>query len=243
MYDKSYMLIESKTLCPILRYSNKAKHLQLKLSNKGLEVIIPAKQRISEQFIEQFIHHHSPWIEKNKHRYLQSQPPVISKILPTTIDLQAVQQNWEVVYLPSHRNNIKLIINATNQLTLLGKIDDQDLCFKMLLDWLKQQAERHLLPELEKISQTTGLTYKKMSIRNNTTRWGSCNSRQHISLCCKLLFLPPLLMQHILIHELCHTKFLNHGISFWRLLTHFDPQAREHARLLTKANQTIPAWV
>ena len=60
--------------------------------------------------------------------------------------------------------------------------------------------------------------YNKIYIKNQKTRWGSCSSKNNISLNYKILFLPPRLRDYIIVHELCHLKELNHGRKFWSLV-------------------------
>lgn len=228
----------------ILRYSNKAKYLQLRLSIRGLEVVVPAKKPVAIDFIEQFIQKKQAWIEQARQRYLtqtEHYPPVLE--LPTTLHLQAINQKWEVIYLSTQSSRVNLIANACHQIKLIGNTANHNLCFKLLRQWLKKMAEPYLFKELTLLSIETGLTFKTMNIRNNMTRWGSCNSQKKISLCCKLLFLPPSLMRHVLLHELCHTKVMNHGKEFWKLLEQFDKSAKIHAQQLKLAATHIPLWV
>ena len=223
-----------------LRYSKKAKYLQLRLSIHGLEVVIPANTLISPLIIEQFIQQKQPWIERKKERCSFQAKNALQ--LPTSIHLQAIEQSWEVIYLATPQQRLKLNANACKQLKLVGHTSNQTLCIRLLKQWLKSMAQQHLTKELLLISEKTGLGFKGITIRNTKTRWGSCSSQQKINLCCKLLFLPPILMRHVLLHELCHTKFMHHGKAFWDLLERFDSSAKIHARQLKLAVRDIPLW-
>jgi hypothetical protein len=160
------------------------------------------------------------------------------------IHLAAINQSWEVIYLPTtQQSKIRLITNPCRKLTLVGDTANSPLCFKVLRQWLKMVAHDYLIPELSQLSKEVGFTFKRVSIRNNQTRWGSCSSCGHINLCCKVLFLPPLLMRHVLLHELCHTKVMHHGREFWALLEQLDSLAASHAKQLKLAAADIPRWV
>ena len=56
-----------------------------------------------------------------------------------------------------------------------------------------------------------------------TSRWGSCNLQKHISLNSALVYLPQNLIEYVIIHELCHIKFLNHSHKFWKLVENYIP--------------------
>ncbi|MCL1937814.1 MAG: M48 family metallopeptidase [Candidatus Azobacteroides sp.] len=106
---------------------------------------------------------------------------------------------------------------------------------------LRQKAEAFLPGELERISKTYGLTYKKLKIRKSKTRWGSCSSKQSISLSFYLVLLPRHLIEYVLLHELCHTIEMNHSSAFWSLLDRYtDGRSKQLKRELS--NYRIPAF-
>ncbi|MEX0680613.1 MAG: SprT family zinc-dependent metalloprotease [Balneolales bacterium] len=67
----------------------------------------------------------------------------------------------------------------------------------------------------------------KMIIRNQKTKWGSCSTRQTISLNWRLIKCPPNIVDYIIIHELCHLKYFNHSAAFWQLVSQYYPQQKE----------------
>jgi predicted metal-dependent hydrolase len=88
----------------------------------------------------------------------------------------------------------------------------------------------------------TGLTYNRLSIRSQKTRWGSCSSRGNISLNDQLLFLPADAVEYLMIHELCHTRHLNHSKAFWTLVQTHCPDYRTHEKLLRRSQGLVPDW-
>ena len=66
---------------------------------------------------------------------------------------------------------------------------------------------------------------RSVGITDAKTRWGSCNSRKHISFCWKVLLLPPELADYIVCHELAHLQELNHSANFWALVEKLCPDA------------------
>lgn len=225
-----------------LRISKKAKYLQLRISTQGLLVVVPHKKSPSQKTIEDFINLKEEWIQK-KLSIIQA-IPAKKLVLPNHIDLQAFNQRWSINYVKTIAPKLKCIANPhIHQITILGDISNQKQCAYLLKHWLKQIAQPFLTKELHHLSEKTQLTFNNITIRNNSTRWGSCSSQKKINLCCKLLFLPIHLVQHVLLHELCHTRFMNHGKSFWQLLNRFDPNAFLHAKELKNFRKKIPLWV
>ena len=75
-----------------------------------------------------------------------------------------------------------------------------------------------LSARLEELNQYYNFPYKRVSIRNQKTRWGSCSRTGTISLSYRLLFLSPELQDYVLVHELCHVAEMNHSARFWGLV-------------------------
>ena len=82
-------------------------------------------------------------------------------------------------------------------------------------------AQRQLFARLEHFAAEHNLPYKKAAFRCQKTRWGSCSSRNNISLNINLAFLPAHLQDYVLLHELTHTRHKNHGSAFWSQLNKY----------------------
>ena len=77
-----------------------------------------------------------------------------------------------------------------------------------------------------------GVSIKRVSIRNQKTRWGSCSKRGNLNFSYKLLFLPKELRDFIVVHEICHLKEFNHSQSFWSLVSRVFPNYKELTKKL-----------
>ena len=98
----------------------------------------------------------------------------------------------------------------------------------------REKARQTLESRLEEIAAKHGYAYNRVTIRNQKTRWGSCSSKNNISLNMKLVLLPDDLRDFILLHELVHTKIKNHGNEFWDEINRIEPNARELTKQINK---------
>ena len=92
---------------------------------------------------------------------------------------------------------------------------------------------------LEDLAEKHGFHYKKLSIRSQKTRWGSCSSSKNISLNSKLLLFSRDIVQYVMIHELCHTIQMNHSSSFWKLVEDCDPNFKNNRKELKQQEKLI----
>ncbi|HPY42140.1 MAG TPA: SprT family zinc-dependent metalloprotease, partial [Thiolinea sp.] len=129
------------------------------------------------------------------------------------------------------------------QLLIRGKLEGTEACQAVLQTWLKQYAKLYLPALLSQLATETGLSYQQCSIKNQQTRWGSCSSQGRINLNAKLLFLPAMWVRYVLIHELCHTRELNHSPRFWALVKQFEPNYPAIQRAMKNSMHTLPNWV
>lgn len=156
--------------------------------------------------------------------------------------------NNENLYNPvNFPNSFNSLSNSTNiselHYLILGPIDEPILLIKALKSFIKNLAQQYLIPWLNDLSSSIHLPYQTASIRSQSTLWGSCTAAKKISLNVKLLFLPKVLTQYVLLHELCHTQHLNHSKRYWDLLKRFDPHCLAHRRMLRTAGQYLPHWI
>lgn len=89
---------------------------------------------------------------------------------------------------------------------------------------LAVQAKRDIPPRVEKFAQMIGVTYGRITIRSQKTRWGSCSSDGNLNFNCLLMLMPDEVVDYIVVHELCHRLEMNHSANFWALVKQILPE-------------------
>lgn len=197
-----------------LKRSKRARRVNLRLCpERGLELIVPLQ--CTDEMALEFLNEQKAWVYK--HKALLNPKPTVAK-LPEKLELPALEKNWFIrLENISGYKKIKLL-EMRNELVLFGENLALEPCLKELKQWLYMLAEKELYLWLRQLSNETGLAFNRLTIRNQSTRWGSCSHDKNISLSVKLLFLPKNLTEYVLVHELCHTKHLDHSARFWGLV-------------------------
>lgn len=226
-----------------IRPSAKAKHLRLKMTARdGLTVIAP-KGLDSNKVVELVIGKRD-WIaaqlkQFDEVRHLLNDEQTAK---PQAFDLPALAESWRVEYLNTRGKRVGARTDRPGRVIVYGAIKDCEKCKAALRRWLARRAKEMIGPRLESLSGETGLSFSRMMIKSQRTRWGSCSIEGVISLNCKLLFLPPDLVRYVILHELCHTIERNHTRLFWNYLQQLEPKMEYLHGRMRDAWKLIPPW-
>lgn len=126
-----------------------------------------------------------------------------------------------------------------------GAEPDERSTADALLRAISSDGLRHFPARLRELAAQCGIqSPPRVRIGLTRSRWASRSGRGTIACSLMLLFLPPALCDHVLIHELCHVRHMDHGPEFHALLRSLDPQADAHsAALRTATRDYIPRWL
>jgi hypothetical protein len=221
-----------------LRRSPRAKHVRLHITpTEGLVVVVPL--RFDANRVPDLLDAKRSWIDR---KLATLERIDVDFALPETIELKAVGKSWQVDYRPTLSASVSAREHS-GVLILSGAVVDRGKCRAALQRWLARQAKQYLVPWLETLSDTHQLRFRKVTIRGQKTRWGSCSSKGTISLNCQLLLVERELVNCVLVHELCHTRHLNHGSKFWALVEQFEPDHRQLHQRLRQEWASLPGWL
>jgi len=226
-----------------LRVSGRARRPSVTVClHEGIVVTVPA--RFDQRRLPALLREWQPWLTGQLAR-LQSQqrclPAELRQQKPTLIRLPAVGEERSVRYRQGDSAQV-VARDSGGRLTLHGAVNDEDACRLALRRWLSRQARTHLEPLAHQLAGEYGFAFSRISIRGQRSRWGSCSTTGTISLNYYLMFLEPELVRCVVLHELCHTRHMNHGRRFHALLGRLVP---DHAALDRRVNEgwtRIPAW-
>lgn len=123
--------------------------------------------------------------------------------------------------------------DSVNDASLISAVRTQILAI------LRKEAKHHLPMRIRYLADQHGFDFTSLRFTHASSRWGSCNNKKAISLNIALMNLPFELIDYVLVHELSHTKHLNHSQAFWNEVERVDPGYKLHRKQLKGFNPSI----
>ena len=106
---------------------------------------------------------------------------------------------------------------------------------------LCEQAVKVIPERVAHYAPLVGVTYGRITIRNQRTKWGSCSSKGNLNFNCLLMLTPPEVIDSVVVHELCHRKEMNHSDRFYAEVLRVFPDYRKWDRWLKENGASIMA--
>lgn len=223
--------IHDKVINYKLTFKNK-KNLSMKLDSNG-ELIVYAPIGITVEYIEKILLSKEKWIITNINKIENSNINTNDTIFFLGRKFKSKIELSESDYI--YLNGDVILIKSKNLETLY--VD------RLLSNWYKVQANIIIKKRVKELSKKCCLFPSKIIIKNQKTRWGSCNSNKEIRLNWRLILMPYYVMDYIIIHELCHIKYMNHSKDFWNLVDKYiinyneaEKWLKENGIILKKIN-------
>lgn len=115
------------------------------------------------------------------------------------------------------------------ELSVFGRIEHAP---RRLKDWLAREAYRDLDKRVALHAKRLNVAPKRIAVRDQTSRWGSCSTTGVLSFSWRLILAPPEILDYVAAHEVAHLKEMNHGPRFWALVAKTMPRLEEAKRWL-----------
>lgn len=219
-----------------VRVSPRARRLTARVHVGGrVEIVVPVG--VNAHAVRDFVQRFTPWIDRKvaaMRGYTCSNDAV-----PRHIEFACTDERFEVEWVRT-AGRPRLDVQGER---LKVHAADESSARQLLQAWLKSAARDRLAPWLLALASELKYPVARVAIRCQRTRWGSCSTRGTVSLNCSLVFLRPEVVRYLFVHELAHTKHMNHSTSFWNLVGKLEPDYRRLDRELLAGWRTVPSWI
>lgn len=201
--------------------------LSLLVNAKG-ELIVRAPYNYPESKIFAFIKEKEDWIIK-KQNAIRSNSYINPNVVNYTLFLFLGKE-----LTPLISSDVKEIMISDNKLLIPAKFPSEKILGK-IEKWYRKVASEVLVERVHYMAQKLRLRPNEVTTNNNKTRWGVCDSHNNIAINWRAIFLPPNLLDYIVVHELCHLLEFNHTPAFWSVVGNVIPDyqiIRKHLKCL-----------
>ena len=109
----------------------------------------------------------------------------------------------------------------------------------LVTQWLRQKAAEVLPQKTKEWAEKIGVEYNRVVLKDQRTLWASCSAQKNINYSYRIIKMPPVVQDYLVIHELCHLLQMNHGPEYWQLVGQFSPDYKLHRRWLNEHKDTV----
>ena len=149
-------------------------------------------------------------------------------------------QDLELVKRENH-SGVGSVTLEGNMLAVSPGLFKNGILELALEQWYRTEAAKMINERADKLSSQMGISYRRIVIRGQKTRWGSCSHKKNLSFNWKLIMAPEPVIDYVIIHELTHLKEMNHSKRFWELVAQYCPRWREYKKWLKQHEADLTA--
>lgn len=191
------------------------------------QVVVTAPKFIPEFIIRKFVDGQREWIENNLAKVKKNQVAV------KTDELYIFDKKYQVV-INSSADKIGII--AKNGQILVNNLSAKTPAkiAQQIEEFLKKTASKYIATRTQILAKKMGISYQHISLRQQSSRWGSCSSRGNLNFNWRLVHYPPDIIDYVIIHELAHRLEMNHSKKFWEIVKKHDSEYLIHKGQLRK---------
>ena len=234
----------------VLRRSARARKfsLQVNEARRGAVLTMPLYSSFADA--DEFLSRHIDWLKERVAGLSEPVPFTHGAIVPLRGHAHALRfagpmRRRGVVWIeaaedakaaPAWPEGARVGIRRLPRLHVAG---EEEQAPRRLFDWMKRQAHLDLKTRVDLHAKRLNLAPKRLFVRDQTTRWGSCSTSGALSFSWRLVLAPPFVLDYLAAHEVAHLGHMNHGPRFWSLVERTMPRHEEARTWLRKHGASL----
>lgn len=209
--------------------TNRKKTASIKIIDGSVQVIVP--QKLSNTRVEELIRKRTPWIRQKLRQQSETVIPKPKEYVSGE-NFTYLGRNYRLKLLTGGLREVKLR-EGYLELAVSKRTTGKDIR-NALVDWYEEHARERLTEKTAQYSETMGVSYNSIVVKNYKSRWGSCSSKGDISYNWRIIIAPHHIVNYVVVHELCHLKHPNHSPAYWNSVKRVIPDYKEYRQWLKK---------
>jgi len=202
----------------------------------GLEAVVPERARISHSKVEEFLFEKQAWILRNVSKIEE-----VSKQKKSKSDsLLFLGKEAEIRIVEEDRKTARAF-PGEGKLLVKVPFNKKGLAGKAITNFYKKQARKIISKIVVEKADLMGVSFSRVSVRDQSTRWGSCSPKNTLSFSWRLVAAPRAIVEYLVVHELAHLRHRNHSKRFWAEVEKFCPLYKQAEKWLKKNKLVLRA--
>lgn len=237
-----FLMINHQPLPFLLRRSDRAKRLQLKVAARWVEIVAPNAIRAQEAL--RYLYTEKKWLAKIQKKIFYAKNYRSQSWWPEESVMYQGQSlrlhfKYDVRQASCFLQDKTLIV----QHSLYQKIDEIVSITRIQVEqWYQQQAAQLIKNYVEKYAPIIKRWPTQVLLKRQKSRWGSCGINNHIYINWLLVLAPPNVLEYVVVHELCHLIHRNHGARFWNKVAYCFPSYQQSEQWLRENGSVLQGW-
>ncbi|MEM4662802.1 MAG: SprT family zinc-dependent metalloprotease [Candidatus Diapherotrites archaeon] len=225
-----YMYLGQENVkCKMVR-SQRSRHVALHITPEGfLEVKIPAQVIVPISDVWKFVKEKEGWILRSINKMKKISEEAKAKegyilFLGREVPLEIIESKRKRAVARPHAGKLLVEINK----------DSKESMREAIIKFYKKHAKEIIGKIVHRKALEMGVSFQKISLRSQKSRWGSCSSKRTLSFNFCLIGAPQEVIEYVVVHELAHLVHRNHSKAFWALVQKHCQNYNQHRKWLNK---------
>ncbi len=202
--------------------------------NDKLEVIVKVPHYMTKKQIQYLVDQHEKWITESleKKRSLSEKNDWYQ-----TNRMLYLGQYWPVTQISDLSQKSRAFFDGKRFIVISD--GDEGAARMQMERFFRKQAKEVIIPLVNEYADLLAVTFNKVTIRNQVTRWGSCSSKGNLSFNVKILCAPTEMIAYVVLHEVMHLKHFNHSRAFWQEIEVMMPDYKRRMNYFKQFGQNF----
>lgn len=212
--DTLELVLDGEVTPVFIRRHAQARRLTLRVRAATRDVVLTAPPHVSLASIRDFADRHREWVRVRLVRL----PDVVLFVNGAMVPVRGVPHR--IVHQPAARGTVWLGEGPEPVLYVAGEAPH---IARRVTDFLKREARADLVQAVQRHAAGLGVQVNRITLRDTSSRWGSCSSKGDLSFSWRLILAPPMVLDYLAAHEVAHRLEMNHSPRFWRAVERVFP--------------------
>jgi predicted metal-dependent hydrolase len=210
--EKAELEIDGDILPLILKRHRRARRMILRLDRRGTAIVLTMPYRATRKSALEFARTQARWIRSRLESELQHIPFAEGSIIPLRGRAHAIRLK------EGRRGTVRVAAPTGEAPGLIEVAGESAHLARRLTDWLKAECKKDVVAASLAYAKAMDVTVRKVSVRDQASRWGSCSASGQLSFSWRLILAPGFVLDYVTAHEVAHLVHMNHGAKFWALV-------------------------